>query len=248
VSWKEIAALAIIIISAIMLLVFALLRREFPVALREIQTFARLKRAIGLAVEDGTRIHFSIGRGGLIMPWSASALAGLAMLRRIAEMTSVSDTPPVVTSGEGSLTALSQDTLKASYAAAGASDRYDPMTGRATGLTPFSYAAGAIPVMRDESVSANLLVGSFGIEVALMADTAERSNAFSLVASDNLPAQAVLYATGPDPLIGEELYAVGAYVQAGPMHNASLRVQDILRWIIIIGIPIGVFLKLAGVL
>jgi hypothetical protein len=248
VSWKEIAALVIIVISAIMLLVFALLRREFPIALREIPTFARLRRSIGLAVEDGTRIHFSIGRGGLIMPWSASALAGLAMLRRIAELTSVSDTPPVVTSGEGSLTALSQDTLKASYAAAGASDRYDPATGRATGLTPFSYAAGAIPVMRDENISANVMVGSYGIEVALMADAAERSNTFSLVASDNLPAQAVLYATGPDPLIGEELYAVGAYVQAGPMHNASLRVQDILRWIIIIAIPVGVFLKLAGIL
>jgi hypothetical protein len=244
----SIAAIAIIVVSALLILGLALLQREFPSSFREIPAFARLRRAIGLAVEDGTRVHFSIGRGGLMLPWSASALASIAMLRRIGELTSASDHPPIVTSGESSLAILSQDTLKSAYSAAGMEERYDPSTGRLTGMTPFSYAAGVLPVIRDENVSTNILVGSFGIEVALMADTAERENSFTLLASDNLPAQAVMYATGPDPLIGEELYAVGAYTQAGPMHNASLRVQDIFRWIIIIGLIIGVFLKLAGLL
>jgi hypothetical protein len=224
------------------------MRREFPYTLREIPAFARFRRAIGLAVEDGSRVHFSIGRGGVIMPWSASALAALAMLRRVAELTAVSDAPPIVTSGESSLAILSQDTLKSSYQAAGASERFEAQTGRLTGMTPFSYAAGTIPVMRDENVSANVLAGNYGIEVALMADTAERDKSFTLLASDNLPAQAVLYATGPDPLIGEELYAMGAYVQAGAAHTASLRVQDILRWAVIIGILVGIILKLAGIL
>jgi hypothetical protein len=248
VNLTQIVAIAIIIVSAILILVLVLLKREFPSTFREIPAFARLRRAIGLAVEDGTRIHFSIGHGGLISPWSASALASFAMLRRIGELTSASDHPSIVTSGESTLAILSRDTLKSAYSAAGMEERYDPSTGRLTGLTPFSYAAGVLPIMRDENVSANILVGSFGIEVALMADTAERENSFTLLASDNLPAQAVLYATGPDPLIGEELYAVGAYAQAGPMHNASLRVQDILRWSIIIGLFVGVFLKLAGIL
>jgi hypothetical protein len=245
----EIIAIAIVVVSALLILGLALLQREFPSAFREIPAFARLRKAIGLAVEDGTRIHFSVGRGGLILPWSASALASFAMLRRISELTSASDHPPIVTSGEGTLAILSQDTLKSAYSAASMEERYDPSTGRLTGMTPFSYAAGVLPIMRDENVSANVLVGSFGIEVALLADTAERENSFTLLASDNLPAQAVLYATGPDPLIGEELYAVGAYAQAGPLHNSSLRVQDILRWGIIIGLIIGVFVKLlAGIL
>jgi hypothetical protein len=102
--------------------------------------------------------------------------------------------------------------------------------------------------MRDEAVSANVLAGSFGIEVALIIDAAERDSSFSLVASDNLPAQSVLYASTPNPLIGEELYAAGAYVQAGPLHAASLSVQDVLRWGIIIIILGGAFLKLVGLL
>jgi hypothetical protein len=44
----------------------------------------------------------------------------------------------------------------------------DPTTSRLTGLTPFSYAAGAMPVIHDERVSTNILLGHFGPEVALL--------------------------------------------------------------------------------
>ena len=117
-----------------------------------------------------------------------------------------------------------------------------------TGLTPFSYAAGAIPVIRDENISTNVLIGNFGVEAALLADAAERANTFTLAASDNLTAQAVLFASAQEPLIGEELFAAGAYVDAGPLHAASLTAQDILRWLIIIVILVGALLKLAGIL
>jgi hypothetical protein len=49
-------------------------------------------------------------------------------------------------------------------------------------------------------------------------------------------------------LIGEELYAAGAYVGAGASHEASLNVQDILRWLIILAILAGSLLKFLGVL
>jgi hypothetical protein len=247
-STAALLGLAILATAAGLLLIFAALQRSKPPAFRAIASFGNLRRAIGLAVENGTRLHFSLGRGGVTTPFSAAGFAGLSMLRRVAELTSVSDRPPVVTSGDGALAALSQDTLKSSYEAATAGERYDPQTGRLTGLTPFSYAAGTLAVMRDEAVSANVLAGSFGIEVALIIDAAERDSSFSLVASDNLPAQSVLYASTPNPLIGEELYAAGAYVQAGPLHAASLSVQDVLRWGIIIIILGGAFLKLVGLL
>jgi len=240
--------LGIVVAAAVLLLAFAAIHRTRPPTFRNIASFANLRQSIGLAVEDGTRLHFSLGRGGVTTPFSAAGFAGLSMLRRVAELTSVSDRPPVVTSGDGALAALSQDTLKSSYEAAVAAERYDAQTGRLTGLTPFSYAAGALMVMRDENISTNVMAGSFGIEVALMIDAAERTNTFSMVASDNLPAQSVLYASTPNPLIGEELYAAGAYVQAGPLHAASLAAQDVLRWGIIIAIIAGAVLKLAGVL
>jgi hypothetical protein len=239
-------ALILLLLAAVLLMGGIFLRRRFPGAFRPIAAYERLNRAVGLAVESGTRLHISLGRGNLFTARGASALAALGMLRKLSERTSLSDRPPVVTSGDASLAILAQDTLQSGYRAAAAEEQYRPSTGRLTGLTPFSYAAGTVPITRDESVSTNVFLGDFGAESALMVESAERENTSVIAASDNLSAQSVFYATSQDPLIGEELFAAGAYVGAGAAHEASLIVQDILRWLVIVAILIGSLLKLVG--
>jgi hypothetical protein len=51
--------------------------------------------------------------------------------------------------------------------------------------------------------------------------------------------QALLFGSAQEPLIGEEVFATGAYMDAGVVHQASLRTQDVLRWIIIIGLIVA---------
>ena len=240
-------AFVLVIFAAVLLLTLTYLRRKSPAVFRRIEAYERLNRAIGLAVENGTRLHISLGRGNLFTSRGGSALAALAMLRRLAERTSMSDRPPIVTSGDASLSILSQDTLQAGYRAAGAEDQYRVSTGRLTGLTPFAYAAGTMPITRDEMVSANVVIGDFGSESALLVEAADREDINLIAASDNLSAQSIFYASAQDPLIGEELFASGAYVGAGVSHEAGLQVQDILRWLIILAILGGSFLKFVGV-
>lgn len=245
--WLGLAGFGVLFFSAILMLVFSFLRRKKPPVFRDIPAFARLRQAVGLVVEDGSRLHVSLGRGALTTPQSASALAGLALLRRLVGLTSAGDQPPIATSGDAALAILSQDTLQvAAKFFEGAT--VDSTAGRLTGLTPFSYAAGTIPAIRDENVSANVLMGNFGVEVALLTDAVERENTFVLAGSDNLTAQAVIYASAQEPLIGEEIYAAGAYVESGPLHTASLTVQDVLRWLIIAAILAGAAFTLATTL
>jgi hypothetical protein len=240
-------AFTVISLASILMWGLAALRRKSPSVFRRIPAFTRLRYAVGRVVEDGTRLHVTLGHASLTTSQSASALAGLALLRRLAELTSAGDQPPIATSGDAALSILSQDTLQ-SGSQASAQGTYDPTAGRLTGLTPFSYAAGAMPVIRDENISTNVLIGNFGVEAALLTDAAERANTFTLAGSDNLTAQAVLYGCAQEPLIGEELFAAGAYMEAGTMHDASLKVQDVLRWLIIAFILIGALLKLVGIL
>jgi hypothetical protein len=239
-------AFGLLIFAAVLFVALTLWRRRTPGSLRLIEAYERLNRSVGLAVENGTRLHISLGRGNFFTARGGSALAGLAMLRRLAERTSMSDRPPIVTSGDASLAILSQDTLQSGYRAAGAEDQYRFSTGRLTGLTPFSYAAGTIPTIHDENVSANIILGDLGTESALLAEASDRENTSLIAASDNLSAQSVFYASAQEPLIGEELFAAGAYVGAGASHQASLNVQDILRWLIILAILIGAGLKILG--
>lgn len=240
-------ALIVFLAAALFLLFFTFVRRRSPGVFRRIQAYERLNRAIGLAVEGGTRLHISIGRGNLFTARGGSALAGLAMLRRLSERTSLSDKPPVVTSGDASLAILSQDTLQSGYRAASAEDQYRFTTGRLTGLTPFAFAAGTMFVARDEDVSANVVIGDLGAEAALLADASESANADLIAGSDNLSAQSIFYAASQDPLIGEELFAAGAYLGAGASHEASLQTQDVLRWLVILAIFGGMVLKFLGI-
>jgi hypothetical protein len=240
-------AFGVVFISAALMAAFAMLRAKKSIPYRSIPAFDRLRRAIGRLVEDGSRLHVSLGRGDLVTPHGASAFAGLSLLRRLADLTSAGDKPPIATSGDAVLAILSQDSLQ-SAAENSSLVGFDPSAGRLTGLTPFSYAAGVIPSIHDENVSATILMGNFGLEAALLTDAADRVSTFSLAGSDNLAAQAVLYATAEEALIGEEMFAAGAYADSGPVHLASLTVQDILRWLAILVMLGGALLKIAGVL
>ena len=90
------------------------------------------------------------------------------------------------------------------------------------------------------------MIGDLGPEAGLLAEAADRENTSLIAASDDLSAQSVFFVSAQEPLIGEELFAAGAYVGSGPSHEASLHVQDILRWLIILAIIFGSLLKIVG--
>jgi hypothetical protein len=239
-------ALAILVVSAFLLGVITLWKRRSPATLRVIPAFTKLAHALGLSIEDGKRLHISLGHGSLLDARGGSAFAGLALLRNIAERTSVSDMPSVASAGDPTLGLLTQDTLQAGYQAAGVEEAYVHTMGRVTGLTPFSYAAGAMHIAQNENVSTNVMIGHFGPEAGLLADASDRTGIPLVGASDDLTGQSVLYASTQEPLIGEELFAAGAYLNLDPAHAASLTVQDILRWLIILVLIAGAGLKFAG--
>jgi hypothetical protein len=58
----------------------------------------------------------------------------------------------------------------------------------------------------------------------------------------------VLFASTQDELIGEELFATSAYLGAGVSHRASLTLQDLLRWLVILTLLGGTVAKILGVI
>ncbi len=234
-----------ILLAALLFITFSLQRKR-RVFFRTIPTIQNLRKTISQSIEDGKRLHLSLGNASLLSPNNASALASLATLNRIASLTVQSDRLPVATSGDGGLAMLSQDTIWSAYKACDAGWLYHHSQGRLTGVGAFPYLAGAMVISQHEEVSSNILAGHFGPEVALLCSAAEQEDAFHVGTSNMLPAQAALYACAKEPLIGEELFALPAYLKAGPIHLASVRVQDTLRWLIIFFLLAGAVLKLLG--
>jgi hypothetical protein len=243
---EDVLGLGILGGAVALILIFSILRNRFPAEFRHIEAFRALRKAIERAVEAGERVHLSLGTGSVIGPDSATAFAGLAILTSVARATSMSDRPAVVTTGDGAMAILAQDTLRTAYDEIGASDLYEPTAGRMIGPTPFSYAAGLPLILSTEQVSVHMLIGSFGAEGALAADFGERKDIFVIAGTEDVQSQALLYATASNPLIGEEIFAGGAYLDVGSMHIASLRAQDFLRFVLIVLILAGAILRTVG--
>ena len=238
-----------IIMYAGLILIFSMPRmNKKPPILRKIEGVERLKLAIGLTVEAGTRIHISLGNADLLSAYNSSALAGLSVLEQVALISQLADRKPIATSGNGAIAVLSQSVFKNSMEGKRAADLRESNQGQLLGTTPLSYAAGAINVIRKDQVSANVLLGNYGNEVALLGQNSNQMKAITLGASDSLPAQAVLFATSDDPLIGEELYALPAYLGTKRIHIASVKIQDFFRWVLIVTMLAGAVLKYLGYL
>jgi hypothetical protein len=232
--------LGLLLFAAALMLYFS----RSPRRLRSLAAVNLLRRQIDQAVEDGRRIHVSLGPTPVLNPNAASSLAGISALEQIVRKSMSSDRPPLVTSGDGSMAILSQDVLrsgaKAGYRSAGTGFWH----GRLVGPGSFAYLASTLVTVHDQRESLNVLVGSLGPETGLLLDAAQRRQADLLAASDSLPAQAVFYAASANILIGEELFALPAYLEPGHMHQASLNTQDVLRWILIAGLLGGALANL----
>jgi hypothetical protein len=101
---------------------------------------------------------------------------------------------------------------------------------------PFAYAGGMATILQRGESGSNVLVGRFGAELAIPVEIAARKNMVQVIGTDDPSALAVATAVTPNVLVGEELFAASAYLEHKPDQIASLQVQDILRWLIIITI------------
>jgi len=213
---------------------------------RPIAAYEKIKKEINVSVEDGTQLHISLGRGGITGPESAAGLAGLILLKQVIDKSSMCDHPPVASTGNAVLSILAQDTIRGSSQALNLADQQKNPSGELTGVTPFSYAVGTLTTIRDDNVSANIHTGWFGNEIIWLTTAGERQSSPTIAGTAQLPAQSVIYASASDPLIGEELYASGAYLGAGKLHKASISAQDVVRWIIVFLILGSILFNLFG--
>jgi len=219
------------------------LRGAKPRVLRRIDAFQSLPTTVGQAVETGKRLHISLGTGTLGTADTVATVAGLTILDQISAAAAVSDRPPVVTTSDGAAMLLAQDTLRSVYARQNALSRYEPNSAQVAGLTPISFGAAQTTLPATEVVAGAVLIGSTGSEAVLLAEGGRRSGATTLAGSDSVATQAMLFATADHPLVGEDLFAGGAYIGRQAEFVGSLSAQDVMRGLIIAAILIGVVVQ-----
>jgi hypothetical protein len=223
-------------------------RRGVRPGLRPIEGLEALPAAVGESVEGGSRLQLALGSGALGSADTASTLAGLNAAGAIASVAVVGDRPPLITAADGASAVLGYDVLRQAHRDANALDRFDLNAARVIGLSPDSYAAGALVLPRDEKLAGTVLLGSAGPEAALVAEANTRAGLRTVAGADRLTTQAALYAAAEHPVLGEDMFAASAYLTRRASQLASLQAQDIVRILIIVAIVLGVVAKTVGLI
>jgi len=97
-----------------------------------------------------------------------------------------------------------------------------------------SYAGGVSDTLNRGDLGSSVLLGRFGSEITIMAEAGQRRGLEQVIGSDDPQAMAIGVAVSDKTLIGEELFAAGAYLQSEPAFLASLQLQDVLRVAVIV--------------
>ncbi|MCJ7619254.1 MAG: hypothetical protein MUP64_03440 [Anaerolineae bacterium] len=238
-------------------LMFALLLPFFPLLLivnrrirergrpplRSIPGYAELQEYLGEATESGRSAHVSMGTGGIGTGATAESLAGLNVLEHVAGQAAATGLDLVATVSDPSLWPVAQDVVREAYVAQGYPESYDPGCVRFISSDKVAYAAGVMDILGHEDVSCNVMVGSFGDEFLLMSEVGARNGLRQVGGTTSPQILPFVYASMGQTLIGEEIFAAGAYLLGKTSHLASLAVQDWLRTAIILTILIGILAR-----
>ncbi len=234
ITGMHLAALLLVVLAFLLLLLLtARARAGRPAQYRPLPPFEQLSVRLGASAESGAPLHLSLGSGGLGGDRTLASLAALQVLEGLADAAVAYGRPPLVTAGDPTLVPVAQDLLRRAYRRQGTPERYDPTSVRLVAPQPVVYAAGAADVAAHERVAGNVALGAFREEVSLIAHAGERPSLPQIAAADQPQALGALYPADASLAIGEELYAGAAQLARFPRYLASLRVQDILRLLIV---------------
>ncbi|MGC9359037.1 MAG: DUF6754 domain-containing protein [Anaerolineae bacterium] len=221
VSLAAITALGIAMIT----LVLALLsRRARKASLRPIDAYETIRQAPTRAVESDLPMHISLGSGGLGSEATPESAAALGAARFLAEGGAAATARTMITAGDGTLAvgAMGLPDADALYA----------------GSDPMAYAAGAAAMARASDTSAQILFGDFGDEGLWLAGALCAGRRTPVGGTAEPSSAALMYAVLDEALVGEEVYAAGAYL-GEESQVASLVALDVLRWLGILALVVG---------
>jgi len=137
--------------------------------------------------------------------------------------------------------AITQNAVRECYQEEGRPESYREDDVRFLSGEQFAFASGYMGICHREKVAACFLFGSFAAESLILAEAGQQVGAIQVAGTvDN--AQIPFFITTCDyTIIGEEVFAAGAYLSRDPVQRGSLRGQDIAKLLLLIFILIGIF-------
>jgi hypothetical protein len=191
--------------------------------IRKIPGLDAIDEAVGRATEMGKPVIYVPGIGGMS---SISTIASVFILGEVSKKIAQYDSAIKVPHYDPIVYTVAKETVKQSYIEAERPDSYRDDINVYVTSDQFAYAAAIDGMITREKPAACFYMGYFMAESLLLAEVGASSGAIQIAGTD-VDHQLPFFVTACDyTLIGEELYAAGAYISKEPMLVSALKVQD----------------------
>ncbi len=211
--------------------------------IRRIAGLDAIDEAIGRATEMGKPIYYVPGIGGMS---SISTIASAFILGEVSKKVAQYDSYIKIPHYDPIVMTVCKEVVKQSYLEAGRPDSYRDDLNFFVSQDQFSYAASVDGMISREQPAAVFFMGYFMAESLLMAEVGATNGAIQIAGTDS-ESQLPFFFTACDyTLIGEELYAAGAYLSKEPMLLSALKVQDFGKLVVMVSVFFGIIAVAIG--
>lgn len=206
-------------------------KRGKLIHIRRLPALDAIEEAVGRATEMGRPVHFTTGTiATLYSDEATQILAGLSVLRYVARLTARHRTGLIATVCLPDQIPLTEQIVRESYMAEGRSEDVRSDMVRHLSGEQMAYVLGVQGIFFREKVAANIMIGPLYAEALEIAETGFRVGAMQIGGTGTKTLQMpVLVAVCDFSLIGEEIYAAGAYISRDPGLLATILVEDIAK-------------------
>jgi hypothetical protein len=246
---QVVAFTTLILFSVIIILYLLWHKRGKPLPqMRALAGLDAIPEAIGRATEMGRPVHFSPGDHAAYLSQAESGpqtIAALSVLGYTARLAARNDVPILVTYGTSEIYPLIYEILSTAYIAEGKPMAFKPEN---IFFAPgYSYGIRCMGIIEREKPAAAIMLGIYYYDGLLINAAGNAAGAFQIAGSAFVTELPFFMTLSDYVLIGEEVYAAGAYVDKDVAVLGCLHGQDIVKYIVCLVAVVGSILATAGI-
>lgn len=213
--------------------------------IRRIPGVDAIEEAVGRSTEMGRPVLYVTGVDQIV---NIQTIASLLILGHVAEMTAEYDTDLKVTNAYPLTMVVAEEIVRQGYADAGRIDAHKPENVMFISSEQFAFAAGVNGLILRDRPATNIYLGRFFAESLILAETGYVTGAIQIAGTAEISQLPFFIAACDYTIIGEELYAVSAYLSREPKLLATIKTTDLIKVGVIGLIIIGATLSTAGII
>lgn len=219
-------------------------RRGEEIFIRRISGIDAIEEGIGRATEMGRPVLYVPGIDEL---QDIQTIASMLILGQVAEKVAEYQSDLVVSCCIPIVREVADEVVKAGFYQAGHPDAYNPANTRFISSEQFAFCAGTNGIILREKPSTNIYFGRFFAESLILAETGFVNRSIQIAGTAEATQLPFFIAACDYTLIGEELFAVSAYLSRDPRLISSLKASDWVKVFVVASLIIGTILATLGI-